>query len=475
MKKILIATSALTALTFSSALALEINTSGVVEYYITTDDTITIKSTVLTGANNVIDKSIKKTSGNRKLSKKQAHVKFSAEGMGNGLAYGAYVKVGSGTNTPNRANYSTALNDKAGEEIIPTGVSATPYVALKSVIQGKIQTATVAKLTTGTLIQKKAAALVAMRGSSLLQGYTQRGQAVVWGQSKTTNDAKVWVESYKDSWNPGDIANNAKTSSGLWVSNSMGKVIISQDGSAAENAFMGDVKGARLFPSTLVSDPRGNHRTLYNTNMERITYESPEMNGFQASYTQAFKGNVSASKEAQVQAPRNYAITYKGDMNDVKFKLAYIGGRDAGIKKSEAPDGYTAISYKADAPKGTIMAGEVAYGKFTVGYNKFTNKKRYYQKKDTGGSIYGIRYFDTFWTVGYTVAKTEDKNTYAGHYASQGNTKAISATVWIDKGFNFYASQAKNTTTYNGLGTRAAPKTEKGKKTHTMFGIRATF
>ena len=462
MKKILIATSALTALTFSSALALDVKTSGTIEYFITSDSVTAIaERDTSSTADARKEKYLAKTKGNRKLSQKQANVKFSVEGMSSGIAYGSYVKVGSGTNTPNRGKKSVDLNDISATIMHPSN-GTTMNLAL---------TATAAN-----------AGLAASK--SRIHAYTQKGQAVIYGKDSTgsagnATGSKVWVEKHDNSWKPDTIANNASTRSGLWVSGNFGKVIIGQDSSAAENAFMGDVKAARFFPGTLVSDPRGTHRTLYDAGMERVTYESPGMNGFQISYTKAFSGNVSTAKVAQAVAPQNHAITYKGEMNDVKFKLAYIAGRDKGgmrgLQGSEAPDGHKTVQYKADAPKGTMMGGEIEYGKFTVGYNKFNNKRRFYQTKGTGGNMMGVRYFNKFYAIGYTVINSSDKNTYFGQYASKGNTKAFTGTLWIDKGFKFYASRATNTATYHGLGVPGAKKTAKGKSTYTMLGIQATF
>ena len=460
MKKILIATSALTALTLTPALALDVKTSGTIEYYITSDDITTVAEKDHASVTNLKLAYLKKSKGNRKLSQKQAHVKFSVEGMSSGIAYGSYVTLGSGTNTPNRQNKSAKVKDISATLAAAAGVDSTTATKRTAML-----------------------GMVSSRGQSKHTGqYTQKGQAVNVGQTAltTATTKKIWVEPFNDSWNPGTIANNARTRSALWVSGGFGKVIIGQDSSAAENAFMGDVKAARFFPSTLISDPRGTHRTLYNTGMERITYETPEINGFQGAYTKAFKGNVSTNKQAQAVGPQNHAITYKGDMNNVKFKLSYMAGRDKGGLKgataADAPATYKPVTYKADAPKGTAMAGEVEIGKFTVGYNKFTNKKRYYQKQDTGGSIMGVRYFDTFWTVGYTRIRTEDKNTYFGPHASSGSTDAITGTVWIDRGFKFYASRATNTVKYKGLAKTIHPGgNATGKSTHTMFGIQATF
>ena len=478
MKKILIATSALTALTLTPALALDLKTSGVVEYFVTSDDTVTVDTARVTVGSlaNLSNKSLKKKPGNQTLSQKQAHVKFAASGMARGLSYGAYVQVGNGTNTANRKKVDVPLNAMLGDEIIPvpTGVTASPWATASA--GAAVQGALVKELVKLPSIADATAAKAALRGKSVLRGYTQKGQAVVWGQSKTGNDTKIWAEGIKAPYN----LEQTKANSGMWVSGSFGKVILNQHSSAAQNAFMGDVKAARFFPSSLVSDPRGSHRTLHDTGMERITYESPEMNGLQVSFTKALKGNVSTNKMAKPVGPQNHAVTYKTEMGDTKIKLFYAGGRDKGGTKgllpTEAPStDYTPYKYKADAPKGTTMGGEVAYGKFTVGYNKFTNKKRYYQKKNTGGSIYGVRYFNKFYAIGYTVIQSEDKNTYAGHHASKGDTKALTASLWIDKGFNFYMSRATNNVTFKGLGTRLAPKTVKGKQTHTMFGMKATF
>ena len=477
MKKILITASALTALTLTPTLALDVKTSGTVEYYITSDDT-----TAVTGKDtahpDIKQNYLKTTKGNQKLSQKQAHVKFSVEGMARGLSYGTYVKLGSGTNTPNRGSKSVAAKDITA---LLSVAAATASTNTGAVARGIAIGSGAAK---GKSVIVKPSTLAALGSPKSI--WTQKGQPVVAGRNAHGMIGALWVGGHDNTWNINEVKNNAKTRSGIWVSGSFGKIILGQDGSAAENAFMGDVKAARFFPSSMVSDPRGTHRTLYDTGMERVTYETPEINGFQGSYTKSLKGNVSGDKMAQAVGPQNHAITYKGDMNNVKFKLAYIAGRDKGGMKSAAPadktvggtpiSGFTAATYKAEAPKGTLMGGEVEYGKFTVGYNTFTNKKRYYQTKDTDGSIMGVRYFDTFWAVGYTRMTSEDKNDYFGPHASSGKTNAITGTLWIDRGFKFYASRAKNTVQYKGLEKTIHPGgTATGKSTHTMLGIQATF
>ena len=74
MKKILIATSALAAVSATSAFALDVTTTGTVEYRYTKDKKANVAQ-------------------NAKLSQKKAEVKFAAEGASNGLAYGAWIKV----------------------------------------------------------------------------------------------------------------------------------------------------------------------------------------------------------------------------------------------------------------------------------------------------------------------------------------------------------------------------------------------
>ena len=423
MKKILIATSALAAVSATSAFALDVTTTGTVEYRYTKDKVANVAQ-------------------NAKLSQKKAEVKFAAEGASNGLAYGAWVKVKS----------STAKAAKAA---------------------GTVTTTALAKATNANLAHSR-------------NGYTQDGLAVATVSYAGDKDGAIYVEG-----TPAVTAvagNNATTESALWVSGSFGKVVVGQDGNAADdNAVTGAVKAASFADGDLISASN-----VATASGERVTYTAPEfVKGLTLAYTHQFKGNVDTAKTAKAKGASEWAVAYTTNVYGVGIKAAHAVAKTSAQNKTTTATLATAqynsasptatangvtvsgntVTVDKSAPNknltNTVSGLEATYGNFTVGYGVFSNEKKHYQTKDIEGSNYGVKYASGAWAVGYTVKKVEDKNKYYGVSKKEATTSAISASYTVAEGFSVYASRATNN----------VKKTDntKAKATYTIIGAKISF
>ena len=415
MKKILIATSALVAFSATSAFALDVTTSGSVEYRYTKDK-----------AGN--------TAQNAKLSQKGASVKFAASGASNGLAYGAYVTFKSN-------------GAKARATAVAGGFKKSDSAE-----------------TTDT---------------NKFNGWTQSGRAVFYASvAGASNAGKMFTDTAGSGHVSATPANNATTESALWVSGAWGKVVAGQSGNAAGLAPSGAVSAAAFATGDEVAASSAGQKSS-----ERVTYTAPTfVEGLSIAYTHSFKGNTSTDKTKNVKAPSNWGIQYATSLMGVGIKAGYAEGKteisgsrqvSTAFTGGQAVDGTTVIAGNATATatkkarKNTAMGVELSYGNFTVGYGAFTNEKKYYQTKDTGGSAYGVKYNGGAWAVGYTVKKSEDTNKYVGTYNKSASTNAISASYTVAEGFSVYASRSTNKVKKSNNTT--------AKKNFTIIGAKIAF
>ena len=127
MKKILIATTALAAMTATSAFALTVKApSGAIEYRYN-------KSSQYDAA------AAASKSKNPSLDQKTAEVKFNAEGMSNGLGYGAWVKIKSEGGANNNAKTQSAMWVSGSFGKIIAGEDGSAAGSLK--LDGKVKAA----------------------------------------------------------------------------------------------------------------------------------------------------------------------------------------------------------------------------------------------------------------------------------------------------------------------------------------------
>ena len=413
MKKILIATTALVAISAPTAFALDVSTSGSVEY----------KYTKNKAANKA---------ENPKLSQGGADVKFAAEGASNGLAYGAWVKI--------KSNAKTVDGKKDAIAAVGTDVAAAG--------SGKFVPSGIA-------------------------GWTQDGRPVYNMGGKTANKTGLIYETGQTAADgtTKHNQNDATTQSAMWVSGAFGKLTVGQAGSAAGDlAISGQVKAASFNKDQIVGAGAD------TASGERVTYTAPTfVDGLDIAYTMTFKGNVDTDKSKKAKGASNWAVKYATDVAGVSLAVAHASGTtsetnatghgltaadqtklwDAAKKK----DGSTDVTKtdKGDTKDiGAVATGKArtntqtgmtaTYGNFTVGYGVFTNEKKYYQKKDTSGSAYGVKYASGDWAVGYTVLESEDKNKYLGEKASKktASTSVYSASYNVAEGFSVYASKSSN-------------------------------
>lgn len=438
MKKILIATSALVALSATSAFAIDVTTSGSVEYRYTKDKEHSAATNTAQAQN-------------AKLSRKTANVKFAASAASDGLAYGAYVTVKSNDGSDYKAGSDAARAATLG-----------------------------AQLETN------------QDGDNRFLGWTQGGRAVFFVSEAGNNDDGFIVGQAVGATGPtsGKPANNATTESAMWLSGVWGKLVVGQSGNAAGLAPSGAVSAASFVTGTEVAESSAGQKAS-----ERVTYSFPTfVEGLQIQYTHSFKGNTSTAKTDRVKAPTNWGIQYAADLMAVGVKVGYASGTTgvsgerngaAALDASEidglggatvSSNDVTTPTYTRKSRTNTAMGVEVSYGNFTVGYGVFNNEKRYWQTKDTDGSAMGVKYNGGAWSVGYTVKKSDDTNQYYnGTYSSAWNksasTSAISAAFTVAEGFSVYASRSTNTVKRAGNTTGTATL----KNNYTIIGGKIAF
>lgn len=444
MKKILIATSALVALSATSAYALEVTTSGTIEYRYN-------KNKIHNNTRNATE------AQNASLSRQKAEVKFQVNAASDGLAYGAYVKV--------------KTNDA---------------VADRAAVAGRNQ-ARGAELTTN------------QSGDNRFLGWTQQGRMVAFLSEAGNNDDGWIIQSVAPvAAVTGSPKDNATTQSAFWVSGAWGRLIAGQDGSAAADLDITGLTNAASFEDGFHVAEAG-----YNTKSdERITYVAPTfIDGLNFAYTYSFKGNTNVNKTdangnaTQTKAPENWGIRYATQLMGVGIAAAYVEGKTGvtgGTNRTQTIDTGTnnvrnstnsgAISGNQDSDitqnytvkqrKNTGLGVELNYGNFTVGYGTFENEKQYFQTKDTEGTNYGVKYDTGAWAVSYTVMESEDKNRYyngaqSALWNKKAETDAIGASYTVAQGFSVYASRSSNTVTRSN-GTKA-------KNNYTIIGAKIAF
>ena len=483
MKKILIATSALAVMTASSAFALDVKTTGAVEYKYSK-----------TSENSV--------GQNPKLSQGGANIKMAASGASSGMGYGAWVNIKSATSTTHK---TSAL----GEDLY-AGVRPTSGANDKNRYLGDFSKTLSESGKKAAVADTKATAAITANSERLQWrkiGYTQDGKAVyqqllLSGKSgnnskndkisKSTNAKldgtdgtagvasalaadKYVISGYQvggkqanDSGGTADVAapttqktatkatsqslaNNAVTQSAFWVSGSWGKFVVGQSGSAAgDNAISGAVSAASFTTGTTVAAPSADQ-----TQGERYTYTAPTIvDGLTVAYTSSFKGNVDTAKTSKAKASSNWAVKYSTDLMGVALSVAHASGTT-----SKTGDTKTITNTQTGMTAG--------YGNFTVGYGVFTNGKKAHQKKATSGSNYGVKYASGDWSVGYTVKNSEDTNKYTTHSNKSASTSAWSAKYNVASGFSVYASKSNNS-------VKSTNGTSK-KNNYTIIGAKISF
>ena len=424
MKRILIATTALAAMTATSAFALDMATTGAVEYRYTKDK-----------ANN-------KTQ-NPKLSQNKAEVKFAAQGSSNGLAYGAWVKVKSG-------NTSVTTKPAGSNSMTAGSLSANSVTGSKSGVKF-------------TQDGKAVATLVKQAGGKTL------------GVTETAGDAARTTT----------ISNNATTQSAMWLSGSWGKLVVGQDGSAAGNAIDGVVKAADYGSNNLEkasADQKSAERVTYTapTFVDGLTLAYTT--GFKGNVSTDKANKVKSASNWAVKYSTSVSgvsvsIAHAEGTTAENVKTTDVTLRDGQVESGnpiagggvKIKDGDTAYFTKTTgkARTNTVTGAKATYGNFTVGYGVFNNGKKWNQTKDTSGSNYGVKYASGAWAVGYTVQKAEDTNMYAGVYKKSSDTTAYSASYAIADGFSAYASKSSTST------KKSDGKTDKNN--YTIIGAKISF
>ena len=397
MKKILIATTALAAFTATSAFALDVKTSGAVEYKYS-------------------KKSEASVSTNPKLSQGSANVKFAASGASNGLAYGAWVNVKSTTSTTTGGKYTALTVDNTA----PTADADK---------KKKINQKHGAKLTwTGT--------------QSTQTGYDQAGNLVeVLSAGGDLDGYDTGSTSAKST-----LSNNAVTQSAMWISGSFGKITVGQAGSAAgDNAIGGDVKAASFETGTTAASAGAD-----KTEAERITYQAPTIvDGLTLAYTTSFKGNKSEKKTDKAKASSNWAIKYSTDLMGVAVSVAHASGTSG--KTNDAKTftdtqtgmtagygnftvGYGVFSnakrkHQKKGTEGSNMGVKYAMGDWAVGYTvKNSEDKNTYllhSKKSAKTTAYSAKYqvasgFSVYASKSNNSVKMTDGKTTKNNYTLIG-------------------------------------------------------
>ena len=494
MKKILIATSALAVMTASSAFALDVKTTGAVEYRYN-------------------KQSINSVGENPKLSQQGANIKMAAEGASNGMGYGAWVNVKSATSTTVKATSSghdlyagtstSGNKGNAGRDLAAGLKLINGYTKTSSKTKSQVLADALAKKLEDKAFGATLGASGAKAGTSIWTkvGTTQDGKNVyarftavaksngeetkfeaskfetfnvdgiqIGGDmDKTIGDKDGGVDALASNSTAGNanhilkvqkslsktgaqsLANNAVTQSAFWVSGSWGKFVVGQSGSAAgDNAISGAVSAASFTTGTTVAAPSADQ-----TQGERYTYTAPTIvDGLTVAYTSSFKGNVDTAKTSKAKASSNWAVKYSTDLMGVALSVAHASGTT-----SKTGDTKTITNTQTGMTAG--------YGNFTVGYGVFNNGKKAYQKKGTSGTNYGVKYAMGDWSVGYTVKSSEDTNKYATHSNKSASTSAMSAKYNVASGFSVYASKSSNS-------VKSTNGTSK-KNNYTIIGAKISF
>lgn len=513
MKKFSLFT-AMMATTALSSYAMDIKTTGVVDY----------KWTKIKVANKA---------QNGKLSQNESYIKFIAQGVNRGLQYGAFIKTQSGTaqigtGTGTRSIYAgtgrTDGHNLADANLLKTQAEVGRIMGrttsnLPTGVGGSSPDKIVVKNTSGYTMgdtnpsDKNQWAI--WRGI----GYTQDGQGVWARLSMNTSNGTVasvangrdisvyfvdetptgagwtagkvpgsgWagrIDAYAIGDKPADVQavsetrstgrgggssddapilpeagkvgkpnelkNNLTTQSALWVSGDLGKLEIGQSGDASTLAPSGQVKSASFDVGTQVA------KIATGTHAsERLTYTTPKLlGGFTMAYTHTFKGNVNTDKSKRITAPTVAGIQYTTNFGHLKVKLGHAEG--------------TLPKYgNAKTIKNTQSGIELNYGKLTVGYGQFKNGKKAHQTKDVSGTAWGVKLQGKRLSVGYTVMQSTDKNKYLTHSIKTARTNAISASYRVADGFDFYLSRSTNTTKFTTNKT--------AKKSYAMVGLKIAF
>ena len=468
MKKILIATTALVAISAPTAFALDVSTTGAVEYRYTKDK-------------------VGQKAQNPKLSQKDANIKFAAEGASNGMGYGASVKIKSGTSTIEHTaagdtttyGHDVAGGAKKGYELTDglnklnlSGDTAAKTKALFKKVHNKFkigvtdfandekgefwskigktqdgkdvyalfQYTGLTKAGTAGALNTAASKLMFSNVDNINKNADGEGiGGIAIGKDPSGSGASLdtpkEVSAHSEPNGAAassavnkNIANNATTQSDFWVSGSWGKFVVGQSGSAAGDlAISGAVKAASYAAGTHVASAGADQ-----TQDERWTYTAPTIiDGLSIGYTSSFKGNVDTDKSKRAKASTNWGIKYSTDIAGVSLAVAHASGT-------------TSKTGSDKAQTNTQTGATATYGNFTVGYGVFDNDKKAHQTKGTSGSAYGVKYASGAWSVGYTVQDSEDTNKYITHSNKSATTSAYSASYSIAEGFSMYASKSSN-------------------------------
>ena len=386
MKKILIATTALAAFTASSAFALDVKTTGSVEYKYT--------------KNKEAQKSL-----NPKLSHGTTEVKFAAEGASNGLAYGAWVKVKNGGAASHGAGTSAGTSSEAASTA--TASTAGGWT------QGGAYTQTMSTAGNNT--------------HYLTQWKDATGATASAPANNATTQSAMWV-----SGSFGKVIIGQAGDAGLAPSGVVKAASFTQ-GTKVAGASAGTVSGERITweAPAMVDGLAFSYTTTLKGNAGNKENKATAPSQWGISYKTSMSG---------VSVKVGHTAGKTAGKKNTAVKLEEPIGQNPTAGESVA----AATTKKNGAVTNTETGIEVGYGNFTVGYGTFTNGKKFNQTKSTGGSNYGVKYASGDWSVGYTVQKSEDKNMYNGTYNKSASTSAYSASYTVASGFSVYASKSSN-------------------------------
>ena len=218
--------------------------------------------------------------------------------------------------------------------------------------------------------------------------------------------------------------NNATTQSALWISGSLGGVLVGQVGSAVDSlSVSGKVDAGSYVAGTAAAKPVADVKEN-----ERITYFIPaKVDGLSAGYTTSLRGNVSTNKADRAKASKNWAVKYSKKIREVTVTAAHAFGESAAK---------TVAGKKTHAISSTITGMTASYGKYTVGYGVFSTGK------NKSGTNRGVKYASGAWAFGYTVENATNKTVPSDSTLRQSKTSAYSTTYKVKDGFSVAVSRS---------------------------------
>ena len=217
--------------------------------------------------------------------------------------------------------------------------------------------------------------------------------------------------------------NNATTQSALWISGSLGGVLLGQVGSAVDSlSISGKVDAGSYVAGTAAAKPVADVKEN-----ERITYFIPaKVDGLSAAYTTSLRGNVSTNKSDRAKASKNWAVKYTTKIKGGTVTAAHAFGESATK---------TVAGKKTHAISSTITGMTASYDKYTVGYGVFSTGKH------KSGTNKGVKYASGAWAVGYTIENAVNKGV-SDSTLRYSKTSAYSTTYKVREGFSVAVSRS---------------------------------